>query len=113
MANPSYRRSAERESLLIVPQTCPQVDFALAAVEEAVKAAVDAAAADIKHETEALREALVTAIQERDEAQDQLSAARDELESAGAEIDSLKTEIASLKAEVGGLAGELAALERM
>jgi hypothetical protein len=83
-----YNLKAKRDSFLMVRETCPHVDAALVSVAETIKEQLDVslqmAERNIKKQTEALRDALIEALDRALTAEDQVA----ELENRVAELES-------------------------
>jgi hypothetical protein len=83
-----YNLKAKRESFQLVKETCPHVDAALAGVAETIKEQLDVslqmAEKSIKVQTEALRDALIEALDRALTAEKQV----EELENKVAELES-------------------------
>lgn len=101
-------RNAARESFQIIQETCPAVDAAAQAFSRELTATIENQLedliSDVKKQTTALREALIDAIQERDEARKE----RDDFEK---EVDRLEDVVKDLSAEVERLQTQLSELE--
>lgn len=82
-------RKARREAFAIIPETCPAVNAALANIT----AAVEAADSSIKEQTEALRNALLDAL-------DRAIDAEEAAERLEREVDALMNKVAGLEKDL-------------
>lgn len=101
-------RNAARESFQIIQETCPAVDAAAQAfsreLTETIENRLEGLISDVKSQTTALREALIDAIQERNEA-------RKECDDFENEVDRLNDVVKDLSSEVKRLQMQISELE--
>lgn len=106
---------ARRKAFELVPETCPYVDNALRMIRDAVEAELDpsdcfvVAEKMIKEQTTALRDALINAIEQKMETEDEKTVLERELDKKDEEIADLRREVERLRVENRQLDEALAA----
>lgn len=100
-------RNAARESFQIIQETCPAVDAAAQAfsreLTETIENRLEGLISDVKSQTTALREALIGAIQERNEARKECDDFENEVARLNDVVKDLSSEVKRLQMQISEL----------